>query len=52
MYTKKKELVGPFKQGGREWWPKGQPEEVRGRGFLVVHQVVAADLREMFYAGD
>src|SRR5580693_3840047 len=27
--TKKKELVGPFKNGGREWQPKGEPEEVK-----------------------
>jgi len=26
--TKKKELVGQFKNAGREWQPKGQPEEV------------------------
>ena len=26
--TKKKELVGQFKNGGREWQPKGEPEEV------------------------
>ena len=26
--TKKKELVGQFKHGGREWQPKGEPEEV------------------------
>jgi Rhodopirellula transposase DDE domain len=26
--TKKKELVGQFRNGGREWQPKGQPEEV------------------------
>jgi Rhodopirellula transposase DDE domain len=26
--TKKKELVGAFKNGGREWQPEGQPEEV------------------------
>jgi hypothetical protein len=26
--TKKKELVGQFKNGGREWHPKGEPEEV------------------------
>ena len=31
--TKKKELVGDFKNGGREWHPKGQPEEVRGHDF-------------------
>ncbi|MCX6631372.1 MAG: ISAzo13 family transposase [Candidatus Solibacter sp.] len=27
--TKKKELVGDFKNGGREWQPQGQPEPVR-----------------------
>jgi len=27
--AKKKELVGDFKNGGREWQPKGLPEEVR-----------------------
>ena len=32
--TKKKELVGPFKNGGREWRPEGQPEEVRVHDFL------------------
>jgi hypothetical protein len=26
--AKKKELVGPFKNGGREWRPRGVPEEV------------------------
>jgi hypothetical protein len=26
--TKKKELVGEFKNGGREWRPRGHPEEV------------------------
>lgn len=31
--TKKKELVGDFKNGGREWQPKGQPEEVRVHDF-------------------
>lgn len=31
--TKKKELVGDFKNGGREWQPKGQPEKVRGHDF-------------------
>jgi hypothetical protein len=28
--TKKKELVGQFRHGGREWYPQGQPEEVQG----------------------
>jgi hypothetical protein len=32
--TKKKELVGDFKNGGREWRPKGTPEEVRVHDFM------------------
>jgi hypothetical protein len=32
--TKKKELVGDFKNGGREWRPVGDPEEVRVHDFL------------------
>lgn len=31
--TKKKELVGDFKNGGHEWRPQGQPEEVRVHDF-------------------
>jgi hypothetical protein len=31
--TKKKELVGNFKNAGREWRPKGEPELVRPRPF-------------------
>jgi hypothetical protein len=31
--TKKKELVGDFKNGGREWGPQGQPQEVRVHDF-------------------
>ena len=31
--TKKKELVGDFKNGGREWRPKGEPELVRVHDF-------------------
>ena len=31
--TKKKELVGDFKNGGREWRPKGDPVEVRTHDF-------------------
>ena len=31
--TKKKELVGDFKNGGREWRPTGQPEAVRMHDF-------------------
>jgi hypothetical protein len=33
--TKKKELVGEFKNGGREWHPKGTPEEVRVHDFAI-----------------
>ena len=32
--TKKKELVGAFKNGGREWRPKGLPEAVKIYDFL------------------
>ncbi|OJH33477.1 ISAzo13 family transposase [Cystobacter ferrugineus] len=31
--TKKKELVGNFRNAGREWEPKGQPEEVNVHDF-------------------
>jgi hypothetical protein len=31
--TKKKELVGDLKIGGREWMPRGQPDEVRVHDF-------------------
>ena len=33
--TKKKELVGDFKNSGREWRPAGDPEEVRVHDFLI-----------------
>jgi hypothetical protein len=33
--TKKKELVGPFKNPGREWRPQGTPEQVRVHDFLI-----------------
>lgn len=32
--TKKKELIGDFKNGGREWQPAGQPEQVRVHDFI------------------
>ncbi len=32
--TKKKELVGDFKNGGQEWRPKGNPERVRTHDFV------------------
>jgi len=36
--TKKKELVGDFKNGGREWRPKGDPERVRVHDFVIPGQ--------------
>ena len=33
--TKKKELVGDFKNPGRTWHPQGEPEEVRVHDFLI-----------------
>lgn len=32
--TKKKELVGQFKNGGKEWSPQGEPEEVNVYDFV------------------
>src|SRR6266508_2683633 len=32
--TKKKELVGRYKNGGREWHPKGRPEQVKVHDFI------------------
>jgi len=36
--TKKKELVGDFKNAGREWRPQGQPVPVRVHDFLIPEQ--------------
>ena len=33
--TKKKELVGDFKNNGQEWRPEGEPEEVRVHDFPI-----------------
>jgi hypothetical protein len=33
--TKKKEIVGDFKNNGKEWNPKGNPVEVRVHDFLI-----------------
>jgi hypothetical protein len=33
--TKKKELVGDFKNAGREWRSRGEPDEVRVHDFLI-----------------
>ncbi|MGH8656853.1 MAG: ISAzo13 family transposase, partial [Gammaproteobacteria bacterium] len=32
--TKKKEMIGEFKNGGREWRPKGEPQSVQVHDFL------------------
>jgi hypothetical protein len=32
--AKKKELVGDFRNPGREWYPRGRPEEVRAKDFV------------------
>ena len=32
--TKKKELVGAYKNNGREWQPKGEPEQVKVHDFI------------------
>src|SRR5439155_346285 len=32
--TQQKELVGQYKNGGREWHPEGEPEEVRVHDFV------------------
>ncbi|MQA91564.1 MAG: ISAzo13 family transposase [Gemmatimonas sp.] len=36
--TKKKELVGDFKNAGRQWRPKGEPEPVRVHDFVIPEQ--------------
>ena len=36
--TKKKELVGDFKNGGRTWRPRGEPEAVRVHDFVIPAQ--------------
>ena len=33
--AKKKELVGDVKNGGQEWQPQGEPEEVRAHDFVI-----------------
>jgi hypothetical protein len=43
--TKKKELIGEFKNGGREWRPKGEPEEVK------IHDFVDAELGKVIPYG-
>ena len=35
--AKKKELIGDFKNAGREWHPQGQPVKVRSQDFVDQH---------------
>lgn len=35
--AKKKELIGDFKNAGREWHPQGQPVKVRSKDFVDKH---------------
>jgi transposase len=35
--TKKKELVGDYSNGGHEWQPEGEPEQVRVHDFIDKH---------------
>lgn len=35
--TKKKELIGEFKNAGHEWHPQGQPVKVRSKDFVDKH---------------
>jgi hypothetical protein len=44
--TKKKELVGNFKNGGREWQPEGEPE------LVDVHEQRYPKARELFITAD
>ena len=44
--TKKKELVGAFKNAGRAWRPKGAPEEVRVHDFLDPRQGPRRTIRD------
>jgi hypothetical protein len=45
--TKKKELVGDFKNNGRELRPKGQPETVRVHDFKIPEQGKVAPMGSM-----
>jgi hypothetical protein len=42
--TKKKELVGDFRNNGREYRPQGNPEEVRVHDFLLSRALVSQSL--------
>ena len=50
--TKKKELVGDFKNAGREWRPQGSPEEVRVHDFVIPELGRAVPYRVYDIAGN
>src|SRR6266566_227350 len=50
--TKKKELIGPFKNGGRELRPKGAPEQVRVHDFLIPELGRVSSLRGLRYGAE
>lgn len=45
--TKKKELVGAYRNAGREWRPKGEPEEVKVYDFVDPEQGKASPTASM-----
>ena len=47
--TKKKELVGKYRNAGREWRPKGKPEEVKVYDFID-EELVIGSLRHVLQA--
>jgi len=47
--TKKKELVGDFKNGGQDWRPRGKPEKVRVHDFLIPELGRAAPTASMIW---
>ena len=49
--TKKKELVGDFRNAGREWRPKGSPEKVRVHDFMDKHPCLASRADPDFFGG-
>ena len=50
--TKKKELIGDFKNEGREWRPQGQPENVRVHDFKIPELGRAAPLRRLRHGSE
>ena len=49
--TKKKELVGEFKNNGQEWRPKGEPEKVGVHDFPSKELGKVAPYASMIWGG-